>query len=254
MSTSKNLMITVTVLTATITATYGQLPILTQQQVKNIDDVREVIKQKARHDIETTTRRTIRRPLHVTSRDRPAGPLKSAAHDRGAIDISSKALSHKRRHREALEISRSLGRNNTVVVEEKIQANGRTYDQHTSYNNGRLIRRVTKPSRATATHTHIQPNYGLTPRARNWHSAHDAGVLHLSQRLRAPRTATRSVSSVNPSRATGVHRQPLAPRGWPMPSAYPIYGGWPVYSVPTALPPMGITSSAGGGFGGGINR
>jgi hypothetical protein len=111
-----------TVLTATTALMLGaqSYSALTEQQHKNIDDVREVVKQAARKNIEITTRRTLKRRLKITSRDR-TGSLKSAAHDRGAIDISSKALNQASRQREAAQISRALGPNHTVVVEKRIE-------------------------------------------------------------------------------------------------------------------------------------
>jgi hypothetical protein len=93
-----------------------------------------------------------KRELNVTSEYR----ANSEAHKAGAIDISSKNLSAKDRHSDALAISKKLGSNFRVVVEE-VDAKTNT-QTNTTYQGGVKGRtRTGLEKRATATHTHIQP-------------------------------------------------------------------------------------------------
>jgi len=111
--------------------------------------------------IEATTRAAMSRPMVVTSRHRD----NSEAHKRGAIDISSKNLSSAQRHAEARALSKALGPRRTVVVEE-VHAAPRHYgpeaQRNTAYRNGVQGNSKLGPVRASATHTHIQPD---APRA-----------------------------------------------------------------------------------------
>jgi len=111
---------------------------------------------KARQHIEKVTKETLDkrgREMVVTSRYRED----SAAHMRGAIDIRSKELSTEQRHAEAKEISKNLGKDYTVNVEEVDRPIGS--QTNTSYRNGELLNRhENQPKTATDTHTHIQPD------------------------------------------------------------------------------------------------
>jgi hypothetical protein len=111
-----------------------------------------------RQQIEQTTQRVLQergRTMEVTSRDRQ----NSTAHQRGAIDIRSKDIPRTERHSEARVISRELGRNHTVIVEERnVPPIAPGYQMNTSYRNGQPVRSSAQPGRATETHTHIQPD------------------------------------------------------------------------------------------------
>jgi len=129
---------------------------------RNIRDVRSVIKESARTHIEHSTQSATGGRAVVTSRDRPSGPLSSAAHDRGAIDVNVRGAHDL--HTEANNIARQVGPGHTVIVEEP----GRIFDKHTSYKVAPPLSDVQTntyqaPKRATGTHIHIQPNYGIRP-------------------------------------------------------------------------------------------
>jgi hypothetical protein len=126
------------------------------EQIRKLGkDTQDVVKHVARDDVKNTTRKTLDRPMAITSEDRskPASP----AHDRGAIDIRSNNISGEQRNQEARRISKNLGPNYNVVVEER----GRGTQTNTTYNNGQQGHQRDVKPRATATHTHIQPNYGI---------------------------------------------------------------------------------------------
>lgn len=126
-------------------------------------DTQHVIKTFVREDIKTTTQQSMPRPMRVTSEDRTTP--RSAAHDRGAIDIRSHNVSAPQRHQEAKEISRHLGPHYTTVVEEVHRPApgqpGPSAQTNTSYRDGALVRQSSGPVKATGTHTHIQPDYGI---------------------------------------------------------------------------------------------
>lgn len=113
-----------------------------------------------RQHIVNTVNRTAQRPITVTSGHRG----NSAAHRRGAIDIRSRDIPSPARHTEAAALSRGLGRNHTVVVEEVHSVNRRAGVQgpqaqvNTAYRNGVRGNVRVGPVRASGTHTHIQPD------------------------------------------------------------------------------------------------
>ena len=115
-------------------------------------------KQADRAVIEAGIRSIPRNPV-ITSRDRTSPP--SAAHDRGAVDFRSNNVSPTTRHSEARELSNSLGRKNTVVVEEVHRPNrgaeGPSVQVNTAYRDGTQGNTRVGPVRATQTHTHVQP-------------------------------------------------------------------------------------------------
>lgn len=107
---------------------------------------------QCRQNITDTTRQVLEergRPVVVTSGHRDD----SAAHRRGAIDIRSNDVDSPTRHADARAISERLP-NHNVIVEER-DGNRQT---NTTYRNG--VRGATRegPARASATHTHIQPD------------------------------------------------------------------------------------------------
>lgn len=127
---------------------------------RNIRDVGEVVKHVAREHIEIGTFRATEGRLPVTSRDRPGGALASPAHNRGAVDFGVQRSRDP--HRDAQAIAYSLGPGHKVIVEHP----GRFRDVHTSYSviapTGQLrVNTYYAPPRATATHIHVQPEYGV---------------------------------------------------------------------------------------------
>lgn len=115
--------------------------------------------QSAREHIETTTSEVLDgrgRELEVTSRHRDD----STAHQRGAIDYRSNDISSSERHEEAREVSRALGNNHQVVVEEVHRAEGGygpSAQQNTTYQGGERGASRWGDVKATGTHTHVQP-------------------------------------------------------------------------------------------------
>jgi hypothetical protein len=114
--------------------------------------------EQRRQHITSVVNSTAQRPITVTSGHRD----NSTAHQRGAIDIRSQDISSAARHREAANISRALGSNHTVVVEEVHKVNrgqqGPEAQVNTAYRSGVQGNVRTGPVKASATHTHIQPN------------------------------------------------------------------------------------------------
>lgn len=114
-----------------------------------------------RQHIKDTVNATATRPITVTSEHRD----NSAAHRRGAIDIRSKDISTEARHTEARQISKALGKDHTVVVEEvhrvdhKRGQHGPEAQVNTAYRDGNKgsTRTMAIPKSDSATHTHIQP-------------------------------------------------------------------------------------------------
>lgn len=115
---------------------------------------------EARSNIESTTQRVLEdrgRELDVTSRHRDDSP----AHARGAIDYSSKDLSTTERHEEAREVSRALGDNHQVIVEEVHRAaggHGPAAQENTTYQGGDKGATRWGAVKASGTHTHVQPS------------------------------------------------------------------------------------------------
>jgi hypothetical protein len=101
---------------------------------------------------------TVGRDVKVTSEHRG----NSAAHQRGAIDISTKDLPATQRHTEAKQISKTLGKDYTVVVEEVHRVpkgqQGPEAQVNTAYRAGTQGNVRTGEIKASATHTHIQPD------------------------------------------------------------------------------------------------
>jgi hypothetical protein len=97
------------------------------------------------------------RTLDITSGARK----NSEAHKRGAIDFSSKGLDTEARHAEAAEVSEELGSDHTVIVEEVHEpaggAEGPRGQVDTAYRNGDRGNVRVHEVRASATHTHVQP-------------------------------------------------------------------------------------------------
>lgn len=76
-------------------------------------------------------------------------------HERGALDFSSKDLSTRERHEEALALSENLGSSYRVIVEE-LDDEGRQIN--TYYKRGELIKTdPPKEPKIKATHTHVEP-------------------------------------------------------------------------------------------------
>jgi len=111
-----------------------------------------------RQHITNTVNSTVTRPVTVTSGYRG----NSTAHQRGAIDISSKDLTPSARHGEAQQISKALGSQHTVVVEEVHRvpkgAHGPEAQINPAYRDGQRGNIRVGPIKADATHTHIQPD------------------------------------------------------------------------------------------------
>lgn len=133
---------------------------------RNIRDVGEVVKHVAREHIERGTVGIREGRLPVTSRDRAGGPLVSPAHNRGAVDFGVQRSRDP--HVDAQAMARSLGPGYKVIVEHP----GRFRDVHVSYAvipaTGQFrVNRYYVPPRATATHIHVQPEYGVGYRVRN---------------------------------------------------------------------------------------
>jgi hypothetical protein len=97
------------------------------------------------------------RPFVVKSE----GRSDSAAHQRGAIDIRSKDITSAERHEEAKTLSKELGKEHTVVVEEvharAAGTQGPEAQVNTAYRDGVEGRTRVGEIKATATHTHAQP-------------------------------------------------------------------------------------------------
>lgn len=143
-------------------------PVLGRPAMESVQGVREVLRHDARTRIESAVRDSTNGRYRVTSRDRN-GPLGSRAHDRGAIDVVTPNTGTQRQFREAREISRRLGPHYNATVEQ-VYGGGRrgqsdfigpSFDRHTTFNNGAQGRTRIVPPRATGSHLHVQPNYGI---------------------------------------------------------------------------------------------
>lgn len=186
-------------------------------------DVQQIIKYDARDRIKTGIQDTVKRPYRITSEDRTTP--KSIAHDRGAVDFSSKEVSARTRHTEAQRLSQKLGPYNRVVVEEvRRDTKGRKYQVDTTYQNGgKGNTRVHEKVRASATHTHAQPNYGinLNPRpapAQRVESRQAPKKVDTIKRNDAPKkieSPRRPVERASPVRTSSVERSPGAGRPAP---------------------------------------
>ncbi len=110
------------------------------------------IKQSAQPIVESSNR-----AFRVTSEQRDDSP----AHQRGAIDYRSKDIPSEQRHTEAAAVSRALGPDHTVVVEEVHRpapgAQGPSAQTNTAFRNGVQGNERVGQDKATATHTHVQP-------------------------------------------------------------------------------------------------
>jgi len=112
---------------------------------------------RIREHIEEVTRETLAKrgePMVVKSRYRDD----SEAHKRGAIDISSKDLKPDVRHDQAREISKNLGKEYDVIVEENHDYHKKTKTTIT-YRDGIKgnTREVAITRNDEGIHTHIQP-------------------------------------------------------------------------------------------------
>lgn len=110
------------------------------------------IKETARPIVESSNRE-----FRVTSEHRDNSP----AHQRGAIDYRSNDVPSEQRHTEAAAVSRALGPNHTVVVEDvhlpAPGAQGPSAQTNTAFRNGVQGNERLGQDKATATHTHVQP-------------------------------------------------------------------------------------------------
>jgi hypothetical protein len=118
-----------------------------------------------RQEIEDVVHEIPRQPA-IKSRHRDD----SAAHKRGAIDYSSKDLTEAERHEEARQLSDALGSKgigHTVVVEEvhvrEPGTEGPSGQVNTAYRDGVQGNVRVGEAKATATHTHVQPEERRTP-------------------------------------------------------------------------------------------
>jgi hypothetical protein len=98
------------------------------------------------------------RQMVATSEHRDNSP----AHQNGAIDFRSKDLSPEDRHHEAKAVSKALGSHHTVVVEEPHApapgAEGPKGQVNTAYRDGKKGNTRVTEIKASATHTHVQPD------------------------------------------------------------------------------------------------
>jgi len=121
-----------------------------------------VTKESARRqEIKDVTHATLDsrgRQMVVTSEHRD----NSQAHKNGAIDIRSKDLSPEQRQSEAKAVSKALGSRHTVVVEETHapapRAEGPKAQVNTAYRDGKKGNTRVTEMKASATHTHVQPD------------------------------------------------------------------------------------------------
>lgn len=140
--------------------------VLTDTARRNIDDLRQALKQSARMHIENQTRNATGGRATVSSRDRDSGRLRSAGHDRGAVDFGFPRGTNLNQQGRA--IAKRVGPYNTVVVEHY----GRPKDTHTTYKidprTGKMIKKgpYEVDGRATGDHIHVEPKYGIRPWAK----------------------------------------------------------------------------------------
>lgn len=130
-----------------------------QRNTVNLPGVTITKKEARRQEIEDSVQRLPRKPK-ITSRDRQEPP--SVPHNvNGAIDFRSKNVAMQQRHAEASLLSRQLGRNYTVIVEEPHKpargAFGPSGQINSAYRNGQAGNVRTGPTLATEIHTHVQP-------------------------------------------------------------------------------------------------
>lgn len=144
-----------------ITVTTHSMVRVTADQASSPDlEYGRTLAENRRKHIENVTSDVLHehgRQMEVTSRHRD----NSSAHRRGAIDISSKNLSEMERGAEAQDISARLGPHHRVVVEEVHRPKsgvGPSAQKNTTYQNGAKGDPTWQPVKATATHTHVQPN------------------------------------------------------------------------------------------------
>lgn len=146
---------------------------LSPSATTSLNDVAQVVKSYGRQQVEDAASRRLGSGYVATSRDRFDSPLASRAHNvNGAVDYApprSAPLTPADMKQDAETVSRDLGPNYRAIVEEKIavpDADGASLvykDLHTTYQNGVLGNVRVVPGRATGTHVHIQPNYGIKP-------------------------------------------------------------------------------------------
>jgi hypothetical protein len=131
--------------------------------VRSIEQMQDVTRHMARQEIAGAAQRAFRDGYRTSSTDRlGTSAIHSRNHDRGAMDFVTPHTGTPRMQSEARQFSRQLGSNYTVVVEQPYRARvGPSYQRDTAYSNGQLGNTRSGPARATGTHVHAQPNYGI---------------------------------------------------------------------------------------------
>lgn len=124
----------------------------TAQRILRAEEIRRNISEIARGVVERTDLRVYVETDGYRNLD-PDSPWEP--HERGAIDYRSKDIGSIERQAEAREISRLLGSDHVVIVEEVDGGKQTNY----SYRGGTLVRPPYETARrASGTHTHVQPD------------------------------------------------------------------------------------------------